>query len=325
MKQLHPNCCYTALSIALLAAVCQSGCRSQPSAMANPFLSPDRVPPPATRMVAPGTAQPYYPGDPLPSVQSATTPEPPADPIAPSDHPPPQPFVAHHESSVAIPRDDGQLRFALPPPPQVAEATPQPTIELIATVAGQAPNAPSTSQVIPAAYNDTTAYQVAASESVEAAAAANGPWRSPQIRSPNVPPPANQNFYPTVSPPAFAAGPQPFQQPLVQQLTATMPPLVSTMPVQLRAVPSPPLDAATSAPPRIRFAAANAPWGEPGTVASNQVAQAGYVAPPQGVPIQTVYVAQLPPGATLAPISAAPAESLPTVSTDGFRARGSTW
>ncbi len=50
-----------------LALVTCVGCRSQSTAMSNPFLSPDRVPPPATRTLLPGTAQPYYPGDPLPN------------------------------------------------------------------------------------------------------------------------------------------------------------------------------------------------------------------------------------------------------------------
>ncbi|NOZ38674.1 MAG: hypothetical protein GXP24_00430 [Planctomycetes bacterium] len=35
--------------------------------MTNPFLAPNRVPPPATRTLLPGTAQPYYPGDPVPN------------------------------------------------------------------------------------------------------------------------------------------------------------------------------------------------------------------------------------------------------------------
>ena len=41
------------------------GCRSQTATVSNPFLSPNRVPPPATRTLLPGTAQPYYPGDPV--------------------------------------------------------------------------------------------------------------------------------------------------------------------------------------------------------------------------------------------------------------------
>ncbi|MCA9231102.1 MAG: hypothetical protein KDA57_10645 [Planctomycetales bacterium] len=48
-------------------AVCLfGGCQGNTTALHNPFLSPDRVPPPATRMPTPGTAQPYYPGDPVP-------------------------------------------------------------------------------------------------------------------------------------------------------------------------------------------------------------------------------------------------------------------
>ena len=51
----------------VLFAVPSIGCRSQNTAMTNPFLAPDRVPPPATRTQLPGTAQPYYPGDPVPN------------------------------------------------------------------------------------------------------------------------------------------------------------------------------------------------------------------------------------------------------------------
>lgn len=53
-----------ALVIAALTAVV--GCRNQSSTLTNPFLTPDRVPPPSTRVLAPGTAQPFYPGDPAP-------------------------------------------------------------------------------------------------------------------------------------------------------------------------------------------------------------------------------------------------------------------
>lgn len=53
--------------LCILALVLVSGCRSQTTAMTNPFMAPDRVPPPATRTLLPGTAQPYYPGDPVPN------------------------------------------------------------------------------------------------------------------------------------------------------------------------------------------------------------------------------------------------------------------
>jgi hypothetical protein len=54
----------------LLVTAALVGCRNQ-QAMTNPFLTPDRVPPPSTRIIAPGTAQPYYPGDPLPGAAVA--------------------------------------------------------------------------------------------------------------------------------------------------------------------------------------------------------------------------------------------------------------
>lgn len=58
-----------------------AGCHSQGSPVVNPFLAPDRVPPPSTRTLLPGTAQPYYPGDPVPTTPTspapgATCPEP---------------------------------------------------------------------------------------------------------------------------------------------------------------------------------------------------------------------------------------------------------
>jgi len=50
----------------LLITIFALGCRGQSPTIANPFLGADRVPPPATQMPAPGTAQPYYPGDVMP-------------------------------------------------------------------------------------------------------------------------------------------------------------------------------------------------------------------------------------------------------------------
>lgn len=50
------------------------GCRSQSTAMTNPFLAPDRVPPPSTRTLLPGTAQPYYSGGPAPNTPVIGTP-----------------------------------------------------------------------------------------------------------------------------------------------------------------------------------------------------------------------------------------------------------
>lgn len=48
-------------TLALFAAV--MGCRSQPASLSNPFLTPDRVPPPTTQIPPPGAATPLYGGD----------------------------------------------------------------------------------------------------------------------------------------------------------------------------------------------------------------------------------------------------------------------
>ncbi len=52
------------------------GCRNQSLPLSNPFMAPDRVPPPATRTLLPGTAQPYYPGDPVPNSPAVGIPAP---------------------------------------------------------------------------------------------------------------------------------------------------------------------------------------------------------------------------------------------------------
>jgi|GEM_PF-1541914 len=58
------------------------GCSNQTLPLSNPFMAPNRVPPPATRTLLPGTAQPYYPGDPVPNSPAigvpASTYQPPA-------------------------------------------------------------------------------------------------------------------------------------------------------------------------------------------------------------------------------------------------------
>jgi hypothetical protein len=101
------------------------------------------------------------------------------------------------------------------------------------------------------------------------------------------------------------------------------------MPVQLRAVPSPPLEIATSAPPRIRFAGAATPVAQPGAMGSIPVGQAALFTPTQGGVVQTVQVTELPPAAGYPPggvpsVASGPPAG-PSVSPDGFRPRGSIW
>ncbi len=55
-----------------IAASLLCGCQGNTTALRNPFATPNRVPPPATRVLQPGAAQPYYPGDPLPSNPAGT-------------------------------------------------------------------------------------------------------------------------------------------------------------------------------------------------------------------------------------------------------------
>ena len=79
---------FTLLSVALV-----TGCRSQSTPLTNPFLTPDRVPPPQTQVLAPGAAQPYYPGDAMPGTAPLATGAA-TMPAIPSAAAPPSTFVA---------------------------------------------------------------------------------------------------------------------------------------------------------------------------------------------------------------------------------------
>jgi hypothetical protein len=161
MERVHPNVSYAATCAMIALAL--GGCRSSSSGMAgSPFMSPDRVPPPNTRALLPGQAQPYYQGDPLPALQSAanspataiaalpndadarsasgrtlawaqpgaTAPSPaptsfaPAAPVAAAPQPQPQPIAVASEASVAVPNDGDPLRFPLPVPKAPETAAP---------------------------------------------------------------------------------------------------------------------------------------------------------------------------------------------------------
>ena len=284
-------------AMALLAiAIC--GCRTQSSAMSNPFLAPDRVPPPSTRAIAPGTAQPYYPGDPLPAIQGAV-PAPMGAPVAKTQAemapvmgsaPPAPPVAFNNERSIAIPGDSEDLRFALPapPPPQLPAPQPEPTPTLAAT---QPPPAPAPTQpnfVSQASYNEADAYQV--SPAIAEEPAATSMWRSPQVGQNSGPVQASANV---PAPMPQVAAPQPALQPVPQ-----MAEIANPMPVQLRAVTPPPnqqvMQPTYNPPPRMRFPDFFG-WGQP----QPQPAMAA-APPPVAVPTQTT----------------------PT-SSDGFRPRGS--
>ena len=110
----------------------------------NPFLAADRVPPPSTRVIVPGAAQPYYQGDPMPAVQGVAplpqggypptgslTPANPAVASAPSISAEPVRdrgvvLASHNEPAIAVPADDSAARLAYNPPAPVVQSPPEP-------------------------------------------------------------------------------------------------------------------------------------------------------------------------------------------------------
>jgi hypothetical protein len=234
MKRIHPNARHALALIALAVSFGIAGCRGPSGGAMNPFLAPDRVPPPSTRAIAPGQAQPYYPGDPLPVMQSnAAPPEIAGNGLAwsaPHESAPPpgspaataaEPFLS--QQTVAIPADDAAMRFAAP-----AVVEPAPFTPVAATpihLAGEASMPP----VSPASH---ALPMLGGAEPASAS-----PWRTPQIGQPMLPPP------PSV---AQQISGQPFDAP----------PLFTAphgMDVRLRAVASPPPVVSSSTAPRIRI------------------------------------------------------------------------
>src|SRR5688500_18471444 len=169
MKRIHPNVARAAHVAMLVFLSVQIGCKTPSGGLANPFLAPDRVPPPATRALMPGQAQPYYPGDPLPVMQSSTAPQerpaqpgsqawssPTASPVSASEPRIAQLATTPNEK-VAIPTDDGDLRFAGSQPEapiQVALSNAAPTVTPSSTPA--APKHAATQ----ASFNEPVANQL---------------------------------------------------------------------------------------------------------------------------------------------------------------------
>jgi hypothetical protein len=157
MNRIHPKVNRAITCALVAAAIAVGGCRSSSSGIANnPFLAPNRVAPPSTRVIGPGQAQPYYQGDPLPVMQSSTAP--PANTVATVSNPAealsslgrslawntpggaapqvktaspwdasPSPVTitrGANEPAVSVPMDSDSLRFALPAPTNPEPAAP---------------------------------------------------------------------------------------------------------------------------------------------------------------------------------------------------------
>jgi hypothetical protein len=283
MKRVHPNLSLAA-ACAAIAMSLAAGCRNQQTGgIANPFLAPNRVTPPATRSLMPGQAQPYYPGDPIPVMQSgvvqpangvelaaAPVPEMPSatenlawtsprgtapatasamsipPTAAPQMSPPAPSMIASNEPTVAIPDDGNALRFALPAP---APQEPQPFIPNgpVALAATQPPVQPQQPMQLGARPTPQDLQQAAYTEPVmtNTQTAPTNPWRAPQI-APPTPDPPNYAY-----PQSIAA--QAFGQPLAMATSPALPMsaaptvgMTNDVEVRMREVPSPSM-------PRIRI------------------------------------------------------------------------
>jgi len=168
MRAIHPITGHVATVALIVLCSGVDGCKSTSSGVGNPFLAPDRVPPPSTHALLPGQAQPYYQGDPLPSA-SQTAPSapataaaaspmerslspsgrtlawnapataaasgPPVSPAPPINQPVSpqitQAVAAVNENSIAVPTDADPLRYALPQAPRVETAASPPAAAVV--------------------------------------------------------------------------------------------------------------------------------------------------------------------------------------------------
>jgi hypothetical protein len=345
MKRTHPKL-QPAAALALLVIVTSivGGCRNQQSVgMTNPFLAPNRVPPPATRALAPGTARPYYPGDPLPSMQGAAgtgatqvaTAQSERDMQGPDRNDPvPRPSLAFsNEPSVTIPGDNDELRFPLPKPPEpepiaaAPAADPHRTSPQRDQVAAVAPSFP----VAPAAFFQPASNPTGAADNriaPENGIANTGLWRSPQIPSPSAA--TTAQAWPPRAIGATILADAPLSAPIIAGTSPTAA-LPANFDVRLRAVPSPALPSVESGAPRIRLPSYTLPASATGSQIEHAAAiqQAAHFAPNRtgantlssGGQPQTSQVTPAPPSA----FYPTPASDVATLhSRDGFRPRGST-
>ena len=290
MNGIHPKLIRAAMC-AVFAASLGGGCKSTSSGVAsNPFMAPDRVAPPSTRVLAPGQAQPYYQGDPLPVMQSAITPPaeaalatddaaarsatgktlawnspaggsptPPTAPppsalaAAPWGSNPAQPPAAPlvNEAPVGVPTDTADLRFALP-----AAGAPETSEAVAAAVPAVQPTAQQGASVpiqgvVPASYN------APAPGGLQPLVGQPQLIPTPAVESPWRTPQVSQApvAAPTGQPTLIAqSGMQPLLMPGPPANPLVQPaiaPPTNMMAVQMRAVPSPPQPGDPA--PRIRI------------------------------------------------------------------------
>lgn len=306
----RPSCTAAVVACLLMLSV-NVGCRSgQSTAIPSPFMA-DRVPAPASRIPAAGSAQPYYPGDalpPLPASQPAVQPlgtlVPSSDiaPLASATPPKSEPRIASDtqiggDSLVRIPEDNLSLRFAVRPEPENLPTVAATTNSLNPTSQPAAPldiNSPAASNTLAVANTTPTAFRD--QHSVQPTAPVISNW--PPVEAPL----AQATLTPAVnSQPASGL----FREPAVP---AQAPPLIRG------AVSQPAVS------PRVRMPGADQMIREPvvpGSIntTSYQVGMAG------GGANQTMLIP--PPGYVPEAFTPAPSTA-PLSAADGFRARGSS-
>ncbi|WP_442481349.1 hypothetical protein [Aeoliella sp. SH292] len=284
------------------------GCRSsQQTAMTNPFMSADRVPPPQSRIPAVGTAVPQYSTDALPPLPTMQ----PMQPMQPLGALPPSSDIT------PIPSDGSFARASEPSSSRIAMAGDEggiriPTDESATRFAAAPPAIPASTPVtIPIA-------QPAASQPQSLYTASNIPVPTPVVPTTTQPlatAPAINNW-----PPADAGAPQVTINPVMDGGRASglfRDPVVPAQAPALYNQPSTQPSAVPATSPRVALPGAAEMIREevvPGTIntTSYQVGMAGGEA---GQPLTIP-----PPG--YVPASFLP-DTTPTPLGDGFRPRGS--
>jgi hypothetical protein len=188
----------------------------------------------------------------------------------PSASKPSASLAFNNERTVSVPQDDSSLRFALPPTPVASSSSsPQPDIAPVPS-----PVAPSTQQiaqatplpVVPASYASADSNSIASASGPDPSS--NGPWRQPVIPASLIVAARTNSLAPSL---AAATPPQ-----------AMAPPETPSIPVTLRAVPSPPVDTTVSQPPRIRFPSYDA-MPQATRSSGGPVQQAAFTLPPSAM------------------------------------------
>ena len=320
MRRDCPKCLIAVATLRWGAAVVlMAGCSSgQQSGVPNPFMSADRVPPPGTRLIPQGTAQPYYPTSPVPPAQGAIPPATtpwtgggqsditpiPGNSFSSASTPSASNFSTStpndslgSEPAIAVPTDGADLRFAALPTPSTRLDVAPLAGASVPAVTGTLPPRGSTSQPTTLAAGPTS---IATSPAMASTPLGTS---GPQVTLTPIDNPAPDSTFPEPSPPGGGGqtAPVPFPSDIprirlphggVPAATSAqgLPAGVQTMSYQIEL---PPAGVAPTAPP-LSPPAVTPPAGY--TAAPTQL----MVTPSASGVVPASYQAELPP-ASIAP------------------------